>query len=766
MIVKSNLISIFPPKTSRSVVEGSNGINLESICTSWKTEEEGGATGNYVLDGTFIVDKEGLYKNIVEEAILKVRIEGRFEYFVINKPKINTRTVTITALHITIREQKQLWLNDVRPTNSNGLGTLQHLYSNATGTKEITLSSDIPVLATAYYQLMNMYKALYDCDQSFVNRWGGETKRRGYNVTINQKRSSNSKLTIREGKNLTGFDVTTNTDTFCTRGIGKGFDGIKGDYVESPLINKYARVNTQVFEYNDVRLRNGDEKEEEGYMYFNTLEEAKAELNRRVALEFSENHVDEIQATYDISFEQLADTEEYKDYAYLEVAEVGDIVKVYVPSLDIEVSVRVTKKIYNGSTQRTDSMTLSNTTTSTTLSMASIIADLKKQYIKTGNDNMNEYLTSIINAGMQDSNVIVRKNEILIMDTADINTAKSVWRFNNGALTHTNNGYYANDWNIGLTKDGIINADMIRTGILTAITIKSVDGSFMMDLGQSGGCSFYSNNQLAMRIEGHELDFYNWAKNGDYIGSLGSTVITENGQPVPNKCYIELWNDIDSALMLGYKKDSTAKVYPYITLDKHNISGFSVNTAPIQVNEKMNFRYGATFNTTAELRGINMNDGTGAIDVIGQFVVRDNTFLQKDLQVTGNKNCLQQTKQYKKVPFYSVEDINSLLTITPIEEVYKTELNKNTGNYCKIIDINTLDSYLPSDLLADCLNTSIGYNVYIDKMGFGDYYVKKYNGYFIVFSDREMEFKFKIEARRTGFEDMDINKHLEEIERG
>ena len=489
MIVKSNLISIFPPKTSRSVVEGSNGINLESICTSWKTEDEGGATGNYVLDGTFIVDKEGLYKNIVEEAILKVRIEGRFEYFVINKPKINTRTVTITALHITIREQKQLWLNDVRPTNSNGLGTLQHLYSNATGTKEITLSSDIPVLATAYYQLMNMYKALYDCDQSFINRWGGETKRRGYNVTINQKRSSDSNLVIREGKNLTGFDVTTNTDTFCTRGLGKGFDGIKGDYVESPLINKYARVNTQVFEYNDVRLKNADKNEEESYMYFDTLEEAKAELNRRVALEFSENHIDEIQATYDISFEQLADTEEYKNYAYLETAEVGDIVKVYVPSLDIEVSVRVTKKIYNGSTQRTDSMTLSNTTTSTTLSMASIIADLKTQYIKTGNDNMNEYLTSIINAGMQDSNVIVRKNEILIMDTADINTAKSVWRFNNGALTHTNNGYYANDWNIGLTKDGIINADMVRTGILTAILIQSENGDCTINL-ESGVVNF------------------------------------------------------------------------------------------------------------------------------------------------------------------------------------------------------------------------------------------------------------------------------------
>ena len=383
MIVKHSNISIFPPKASRSVVEGSNGINLESICTSWTTEEEGGATGNYVLDGTFIVDDKGLYKNIVEEAILKVRIENSYEYFVINKPKKNTRTITITALHITIREQKQLWLDDVRPTDVNGLGALQHLYNNCVGEKVINLHSDIPIVSTAYYQEMSLYKALYDCDQSFINRWGGETERKGFNVYINQKRGSNSNLVIREGKNLTGFDVTTNTDTFCTRGIGKGFDGIKGHYVESPLIDKYARVNTKVFEYKELRLRNADEQEQEGYIYFDTEEELIKELDKRVALEFSENHVDEIQATYDISFEQLADTEEYKEYSYLETASIGDTVKVYVPTLDIEVNVRVVKKQFNGPDQKVSGIILSNIDTSTTLSMASIIADLKAQYIKT-----------------------------------------------------------------------------------------------------------------------------------------------------------------------------------------------------------------------------------------------------------------------------------------------------------------------------------------------------------------------------------------------
>ena len=752
MIVKHNNISIFPPKASRSVVEGSNGINLESICTEWKTEEEGGSTGNYVLDASFLVDKEGLWKNIVEEAILKVRIENSYEYFVINKPKKNTRTITVTALHITIREQKQLWLDDVRPTDVNGLGALQHLYNNGVGEKVINLHSDIPIVSTAYYQEMSLYKALYDCDQSFINRWGGETERKGFNVYINQKRGSNSNLVIREGKNLTGFDVTTNTDTFCTRGIGKGFDGIKGHYVESPLIDKYARVNTQVFEYKELRLRNADEQEQEGYIYFDTEAELIKELDKRVALEFSENHVDEIQATYDISFEQLADTEEYKEYSYLETASIGDIVKVYVPSLDIEVSVRVVKKVYNGLTKRVDNITLSNTATSTTLSMASIIADLKQQYIKTGKDTMNDYLTSIINAGMQDSNVIIRQNELLIMDTKDINTAKSVWRWNNGALLHTNNGYYATDWNIGLTKDGIINADMIKTGILTAITIKSEDDSFIMNLGDDGGCTFYSNNKTAMKLQGTQLRFYNWGKDGDYIGSIGSLNITDSNYPNgnPNKPFIGIWNDVDSALALDYAKNNT-KTNSYMTFDKNKI--IYDEDSPIQTWEKIKFNKDVKINACELYFGNNNSFADGQT----QIVLTGSMLVTNDLRVNGDKNCIQQC-EYGDVKFSSVEDIGSYLTWREYGGIYETELDEN-GEYSCIVTI--------PQIIKSTINTRGNYNIEVNAVnslaaiGVFDMTEKD----FIIKSTEPCKFNFVLTGRRKGFEQRSLEEQILEGEK-
>lgn len=281
----------------------------------------------------------------------------------------------------------------------------------------------------------------------------------------------------------------------------------------------------------------------------------------------------------------------------------------------------------------------------------------------------------------------------------------------------------------------------------------------MINLGNDGGCSFYSNNKMSMKLQGTELKFYNWGKDGDYIGSIGSLNKTDYDYPQgnPNKPFIGIWNDIDSAIALDYSKDGTTSKYNYMSFDKNKVVYDS--DYPIQTWEKLKINKDVYLNSCELIFGENnsLSDGLTQIVLTGSMLVTDN------LRVNGDKNCIQETKNYKKVPFYSVEDINSLLSVTPIEAVYKTELNDNTGNYCKVIDINTLGGYLPNGLMCDCLNTEMPYNVYIDKMSFGDYYVKKYSGYFIVFSDREMEFKFKIEARRKGFEDRNINKHLKEL---
>lgn len=585
-------IGIFPPKTERSKVLSSNGYVLDNICIECKVTENP-FTGNYILDGVFLQDKN-LSKKIIQESILKVKLDYGYEIFRINKIDPTTRDITIVARQITISETLSLWLDDIRPMNTNGMGALNHMLTNATGVKEIFVTSDIETEGTAYYQKMSMYKAIHDCDQSFTNRWGGEFLRRGYNLSILNRVGSDHGVTIREGKNLLGFSGSTNMDELVTRAQGQGYNGLYGDYIDSPLINKYARVYTTIFNYDDVKVKTDDDPEG-----FDTEEDAKNELNKRVKAEFSENNVDELKGTYDIDFVLLEQTEEYKNYVQSERALPGDVIGVYIPSLDFTIKLRMAERVFNVLTQRVDSATLTNVPekTGVAIDTATILQDIKNKLINSGSNNIAEYVNDMINSGQSDSYAIARQNEFLIMDTKDINTAINVWRWNKGGLAHSSTGYYGK-YTIGLTADGILNANIIRTGILTTILIQNADGSFQIDLSGSGGASFLNNGKLAIRMENNALNFYNWAKDGDYIGALTALCRDENGKSNPNKPSVGIVNDTDSYFTISYAKENNdSQFLSYIDFDKYNVLKTKA-IAPIKVHEDVEFNFHSLFNAS------------------------------------------------------------------------------------------------------------------------------------------------------------------------
>lgn len=477
-------VSLFEPKTTRNVVLTENGKILDKYCTSLKGEQD--LNGNFRLTGNFI-NKDSIFKDIIEGAILKVRNEyDEDEIFRITTITPTPFLISVIAFQITITDTKTLWLEDVRPTNLTGMAALQHMYngSNSMGfPKEIILTSDIDITNTAYYQLMNLHDALFTCDQSFINRWGGETYRHQYNLTINKQIGAYNGVVIRENKNLVGFEANKSTDNLCTVAVGKGYDGILGDYIESPLKNKYDRAYTKVIEYSDVKVKtDSDINEDDDTMLFDTLEEAKAELNKRIKNEFKNNKIDEIQATYDIDFLELSKTEEYKDYVQAERLYLGDFLDVIVDSLDIKIKTRVISKEIDYLQNRVTKMTVSNIPVeSMSKTDSQIVGNIRDILSKNNNIDLGNYVDTVIKSGMKNSNVVVRKNEILIMDTDDIKTAKNVWRWNGEALAHSSTGYYGK-YNDGFTKDGILSANIIQTGILRTILLESLDGSCSINL--------------------------------------------------------------------------------------------------------------------------------------------------------------------------------------------------------------------------------------------------------------------------------------------
>lgn len=478
-------ISHFPKGTPKDTVLTKTRTVLDNICRSCTVEEDI-TSGNYRLDAEFLVDNQGLWNNIVEESILKVQLDYGIEIFVIKKVTKQSKSIKVIAAQMTIHACNTMWLEDVRPTNTNGQGALSHMLTNSIGKKkEIVLQSNISVINTAYYQRKRLQEALFSADNSFIERWGGEVLRRGYTLSINDRIGMDRKVVIRRGKNLTGFEGTTDLDQLCTMAKGVGFDGITHEgYIMSPLADQYDQYYPREFKYDDVKVKT--ENDTEGY---DTLEEAQAELIRRVNLEYTKNHVDELRAEYNLSFIPLSMTEEYKHLAS-ETIYLGDTVKIQETLLGIDLKVRVISRKYDVMKQKPLSMTLSNIPIEekrTTVSDKAIIKQLKDQ-IKQSNNSVAEYVQSMINSGSTNSYVLYRQNEILAMDNKDINSAINIVRLNKHGLAFSQTGYYG-EYTYGFTIDGVLNASLIRTGILTAILIQSVSGDCSINL-ETGEVNF------------------------------------------------------------------------------------------------------------------------------------------------------------------------------------------------------------------------------------------------------------------------------------
>lgn len=531
---KAVKICIFNKNTPKETVILSNGdAILDNICTSCKVTEN--LDGTYGLDAEFIIDDDGLWEYLQEEAILKIKVDYGDEYFRITKPRKTRNRIIIYAIQVTIYETIHLWLNDVRPTGLNGTAAINWILDGAVGVKELEVYSNISASNTAYYEDMNMYKAIHDCDQSFLNRWGGEIQRRGYLLKILDKVGKDRGVQIRSCKNLKGFEANTDVDSITTRIKPKGYDGITiNGFIDSSILNNYARAYTKEFTYSDVKVKSS-ESETEG---FNTLEEAQAELKRLAQLEYTENNVDIISADYTIDFVDLSQTEEYKNYIKAEKVYIGDEVSVFESKLNINVVVRAIERKYNVLTQKVEEIKLSNKDIGRK-SINDVMIDISKDIEK--NDNsIEKWIQSFINSGIKDSYVFYNKEELVVCDSPTIEEAIHVWRFNKNGLAHSANGYQG-PYDVALTANGQINANMILAGTLKGqyidarnMVIKDEDGNVTFSVGSDAivrmiqGLIDISDEGIRINLQDSESNIVGYVI---YDGQ-GVQIFTNNDEPI------------------------------------------------------------------------------------------------------------------------------------------------------------------------------------------------------------------------------------------
>lgn len=459
--------------------------------------EESKVENNFSEIVTVVTEKEdiiGKIKSILlNGSILKVKDEyDEYEIFRITNININTNnsTTTVYGRQITLEDSLRLWINSSKPTNMTGASALEKLYTDSEGRiKELTTYSNINTTDTVFIVRKNLNEAIFDNDVSFLERWGGEVERRGYNLSILKERGSDKGVVFRRGKNYTGIEEDVNQDKLVTRIIPIAFDGITLPeiYVDSPKINNYYNIFPQEIKFEEVKYKDSpNNSNKEG---FDTLEEVYAELRKQASEYFTNNKCDELRGVYNIKVVDVSSTEEYKELSIFEKTWIGDTVTIIDEKLNLNIKARVTKRKFDViKGMRSETEVTNITSRQHSLSLESLQNQINNIQIPEVPDTdliiqqAKEEVEEIIRNGITDSYVVLKENEILVMDTNNVDTAVKVLKMNKNGIAGSTTGY-SGSFDLAMTVDGQIVADRITTGILNANLIKA--GTLMSANGKS-----------------------------------------------------------------------------------------------------------------------------------------------------------------------------------------------------------------------------------------------------------------------------------------
>ncbi len=322
-------------------------------------------TSTWELTLNHLIDDEGRWKYIVEDAVIKAPSFNGEQLFRIYKKRKQDSGVEAVAKPIFFDAKDDCTLLNVKISNKNGQQALNTMMS---GTK-YSGQSNIKTTATAHYELKNIMEAISgDDENSFINRWGGEILYDNYKVIIQDKLGSDRGVSLLYGKNIPidGLVEEVDMSDLVTRIIPQAYNGYmlegQNPWVDSPLVNRYPKVRTKVIEFSDIKLKvDAQEEEEEGVIICETIADVRLELIKRCQKEF-ESGIDKPKVTIQADMVLLQNTLEYENYQFLETVSKGDTIHCRHDKLGIVTDARVVDLVYDCMMERVDSVVIGDTT--------------------------------------------------------------------------------------------------------------------------------------------------------------------------------------------------------------------------------------------------------------------------------------------------------------------------------------------------------------------------------------------------------------------
>ena len=389
-------------------------------------------------------------------------------------PSMNKMTATIYAQHVRYR------MNGipVSPFSAQGINdALAGLKQNSLIKHPFTFYTDIvngsskfnvglpetlgSLLGGKKGSILDTFSGSAGCEYEFDR----------FNVKLHAHRGTDSGVSIRYAKNLTGCKMESSIESVYTGVLAywqKKEEG-KEELLSSDI--QYITNHTSYHREYIYMLDCSSDFEDTP-----TVEQLNAKaLNYAV-----NNRIGEPSVSVDVSFIPLWGTEEYKAIAPLERVCLCDTVTVRFDLLGVNVKAIVNKTVYDVLSEKYESISIGSAKSKLGETIKQEVHNqaeaVKKDTISAVQGSIDSAVDKI--RGGTNGHVILstnangETNEVFAYDGNSLETASKVLRLNYEGIAGTDNGINGN-YNVAITTDGHVNASMVTFGEMNGNLIKA-----------------------------------------------------------------------------------------------------------------------------------------------------------------------------------------------------------------------------------------------------------------------------------------------------
>ena len=349
------------------------------------------------------------------------------------------------------------------------------LINNAAVASPFTISTTVGTIADFKVDVPSSVRSWFGGKEgSLIDVYGGEWSYDNYDAVLKQARGQDRGVVIRYGKNLVDFQQEKNCEEVWTGVLPYWYDEETETLVRASIINIAG-----TYDYRRIMCLDLSADFEE--------KPTRAQLTSRAQTYINANDIGIPRVSITIDWAQSS-----------EQVELCDTVKVVFEKLGVETTAKCVRTVWDVLKDRYSSIEIGDARTNITDTIAGLQEEEERQKTSVSASMLRaiQNATALI-TGNEGGYVVLKDtdddgapDEILIMDTDNVETATKVWRWNKNGLGYSASGYEGT-YGLAMTADGEIvadfittgslNADRINGGTITGVAINNGSGTFQVD---------------------------------------------------------------------------------------------------------------------------------------------------------------------------------------------------------------------------------------------------------------------------------------------